>query len=248
MRNFTHILFFIFAFSPLFATAEETKHQPFDGKDISNLNSAGSIMFERGSLDFLYGKIFSNNKKTDEKKTEVKIDNSKILDSNGTSPSFYLSSMIFINEKDWTVWISGQKMRVGDENPNMKIIGINNKKVDVIWSGKSLDNLSPRYKDILTKLVEGGVSYSADLGNKDSAGNNFEMQKYNWDYKSADGKILVDSISGAVKFTLEKNQSFSLYDMEIVEGYKASTPLQLTPAKSVEENKQENILDQEIKF
>lgn len=52
---------------------------------------------------------------------------------------------------------------------------------------------------------------------------------FTWTYKSADGNILIDELNNRVKFRLGVNQTFVSHTMEITEGYRASTQLQIDP-------------------
>jgi hypothetical protein len=145
--------------------------------------------------------------------TAPKINSILDLASNANvSPSFYLGSIIFNNANDWVIWINNKKLITAKKAdlkfsvPGLEIIGVKDNYVSFNWGSRNLDLLSPNWQKKLT------------------------YNQKNGQYTSNNKKIAVNN--NVITFSLYPNQSFSVYDMAIVEGYKKDTKISSTPISS----------------
>lgn len=187
---------------------------PTYGIDMEGLSRKGSMMFSNGDLKRLYSAIRGN--------LTEKNDIGASIESGGpqVAPSFYLNSVVFISDKNWTIWINGKKIRMQDINPNIKIESIAKDRAEITWETKDLDIISPVWRSRL-EFVE---------ANKE---NKLERNGY----ISKKEKIYIPEDGSFVRFTLMPNQTFVSYEMRIAEGFVPETPIVFD---SVAANKQNN--------
>lgn len=206
----------------------ESNYRIFDNKDITTLNSGfKSILFKQEDLSLLYDSLLEKPRPTQDIKNLV----DKVADAgakNNTlvitdtsqdnyqtrevdSPTFFLKTVIFPEDGSWTLWYNSEKVRKEQvsSQDNPRIEKVYNDKVVFLYKTEGLAQLSPNYTSIL-KPVEAGSKYSKEGG-------------FAWDFVSDKGDILFDSTQGFVRFKIGVNQTFSLYDAKIFEGYKAPT-------------------------
>jgi hypothetical protein len=205
-------------------TPEEKPYQPYDGEDISKLNAGfETILFKDSNLEPLYNALSrrknviaknrENIQQTTQQEAEEEQKEEDLSDKNIQAPSFYLTTILYPKDKNWTIWLNGNKVRkeIKLQPPEPEIIKVRASKVTFIWKSDMLDKLSPKFRNILRKVTENDdVSREADSG---------------WDYISNDGKIVFDSIRKKVKFTIGINQTFSVYNAKIFEGFVPPTNL-----------------------
>jgi hypothetical protein len=174
-------------------------------------NWVGSIMFDASKIkdlnsalaDFISGKNDSKSS-NDSANSQAGKKVTSILDlatKDNISPSFYLNSILFRSDSDWTIWINKKKIlydKVKDMKftiPQLDLVDINDQFVTFVWKTHELAGLSPDWKNKLTKADP------ADL------------------YYSDNKNIFVKDAGNTIIFKLRPNQSFVVYDMEIREGF-----------------------------
>ena len=164
-------------------------------------------MFDNSLLKSLNSAIDDFNSNKDQIKKNISSsetnnnDVKSILDlatQNNISPSFYLGSILYSSKDDWTIWVNSKKIIAKKKEdlkfivPQLKLLDINEQYIIFSWQSRMLDNLSPNWKD---KLIKDANSYH-----------------------SKDNRIVITD-SNILTFKLYPNQSFSIYDMEILEGF-----------------------------
>jgi len=201
----------LLAETELYAYIDAEGYQPFDGEDFTLLNSPiSSMFFSPEQIDLLYNSLkrykqSGGNLAATIRKVGVNVQGEEISEEQVFVPiTFYLASLIYPADKDWTIWLNGKKIRKENEKTELKdsvVTNINSNHVviDATLEAGTLNMNSPEYKTKLLPVTE-------------------PDGKRNWDYASEDGKIKLDSAAGVVRFKIGMNQTFSLYDMVIKEG------------------------------
>jgi hypothetical protein len=169
----------------------------------------GSIMFSLDKIKALNDAISDFNLgKTSTVAPSAILPNTNKIDSildlatkNDVSPSFYLNSIIYVNEDNWKIWIDRKKIDSNKINelkfiiPELNLLNITNSVVTFSWRTQALDTLSPNWKKKLNFNKDDNSFYS---DNED---------------------ILIKNNGGNITFKLRPNQTFVLYNMEIKEGF-----------------------------
>jgi hypothetical protein len=176
----------------------------FDNEKVKKLNEAIN-KFKNAKSNNLPAEGIPN----DEPKISSMLD---LAANTNFSPSFYLGSIIFNNPNEWVIWINRKKLIAAKKTdlkfavPGLEIIAVKDDYASFNWSTKMLDLLSPNWQSKLTYIQKDGQ------------------------YVNKNKKIVVHN--DIITFSLYPNQSFSVYDMAIVEGYKAYTKISSTPISS----------------
>ncbi len=171
---------------------------------------SGSIMFDNALVKSLDSALVElSNMRSDDKKVNSKNNSSNsndvksILDlatQNNISPSFYLGSIIFHSDNDWTIWINNKKITAEKRSdlkfiiPQLECVNVNEDYVTFSWKSRMIDNLSPGWREKLS-LVKNTNNY----------------------YNENNGITFKDN--EVITFVLYPNQTLSVYDMDILEGY-----------------------------
>lgn len=192
-------------------------------KDFASLPWKGTIMFDNSKLKELYkavdiinsGKSFANNKPKDENgkplfTLDINKEDKKLL-----SPVYALNSVLFDTPDMWTIWVNGTRIRKGQSFigiEELQVLDVRHDQVELLWHSTKLNLQSPNWQSVLKPL--------SDVPNdpKNLAFYSSTADGYEWNYKSNDGNILLDSKSGVVKIRLGINQSFVANEMKIAEG------------------------------
>lgn len=111
------------------------------------------------------------------------------------APKFYLSSIIYISETNWSIWINNKKVTPQQKHSELSINNISKKSVTTTWKTTNLNASSPNWTNELNQ--QKGLLHQ----------NNAHTIKYNPDTK----KLI---------FTLEPNQTIDIKTMHITEGSK----------------------------
>lgn len=208
---------------------EENKYQPFNGKNINTLNKDSySLFYDNEELFMLYNAILSNKfiaeDFSDEEATEVVEGNETSQNFTGknsntktfTSPSFYLAIILYPNDNNWTVWLNKKKYRkeMGLDSEQLEVVDVGETSMLLEYQTNKLDIISPEFRANLEPL-----SNDDPLVKEENSG---------WDYASKKRDIILDSTRGIFKFKLGINQSFSVYDAQITEGYVAPKKVTIT--------------------
>jgi hypothetical protein len=168
---------------------------------------SGSIMFDNSLIKLLdstlmeFSNIAPGNKQVNSKEVAGN-DVKSILDlatKNNISPSFYLGSIIFHSIDDWVIWINNKKITAKKRTdlkfiiPQLECLEVNEDYVIFSWKSRMLDDLSPGWKGKLSLVKNSNNYYNANNG--------------------------INIKDDAVNFRLYPNQTLSIYDMDILEGY-----------------------------
>ncbi len=217
---------------------------PFDAL----LKRKGSLMFPRDKLD-LYYQALSGAHTDSGASPEVSVEGgagtggtpeaakaAEIVEKPVSKPIFYLGSVVYLLPESWSIWLNGKRIRIGHEaeEESLKVLNVNRKQVEFIWQSLNLDKVSPGWQKPFLPVMKGTLE-SIEANKKMPATPEEKQQEdkrkqaafqsgdYHWDYKSPDGKILVDSTNGIVKFTLAPHQTFISEGLSIAEGQKSFT-------------------------
>ncbi|HCR85310.1 MAG TPA: hypothetical protein DIV86_01395, partial [Alphaproteobacteria bacterium] len=200
----------------------EKKYKLFNGKDIETLNSGfKSILFHKEYIDLLHDSLLNKPvefqdirnllSSADMKKPESRPAPEVLQNVRVESPSVYLKTIMLAENGKWTIWYNSTKIRKEElkKESKIKIIEVNDRNVLFQLEVEHIDQLSPKYLEKLQLIEEGNKL----LRKPNSA----------WNYISKDGHILFDTVQGIARFRIGVNQTFSLYDADIYEGFKEST-------------------------
>lgn len=120
------------------------------------------------------------------------------------APVFYLGSILFISEDQWTIWLNNNKISSDNPfHPLLKIYKVSNGSAVFVWNPKSLSRIVPGWKKYL--------AYDPD--------SNLYTNNSN---------ILVDGDLNTVSFVLRPNQSFDASLFNIIEGKSIATTIEVT--------------------
>lgn len=117
------------------------------------------------------------------------------------APSFYLSSIVYVSDNEWAVWIDGEKFthnRDKNIDKNLTITSVNKTSVELEWETKHIDHISPNWKHVMEE-TEQAISIVSKNGNIVRSGEQVESTQI-------------------IYFTLHPNQTFVTNAMEIMEG------------------------------
>lgn len=209
--------------------SDQYTYQPFNGKNINTLNKDSfSLFYENDDLVMLYNAVLAN--KTiiedlaDEESSDLVENDEVAQDFTGKnsntktfiSPSFYLAIILYPNDDSWTVWLNKKKYRkeAGLDNEKLEVIKVSKTAMLLKFQTDNLDIISPEFRANLEPL-----SNDDPLVKEKNSG---------WDYASKKRDILLDSTRGIFKFKLGINQSFSVYDAKITEGFVAPKKIVVT--------------------
>jgi hypothetical protein len=164
----------------------------------------GSLMFSKVDLTKINIAIQESLHPRSIKINNTETSTSSIINSlSGTSPSYYLNSIIYNNDNDWIIWVNGQKISFDDTSNNMQITVI---------------NVTPKY-----------VEFETNSGNLNSLSPNWGQQLNNISdnlYANIKNNIRLNQDTGLIAFTLYPNQTFLMYQMAIKEGFASETIIQ----------------------
>ena len=189
----------------------------FNGVDFDTLNSnIDSLFFTREQLDLLYSKI-RKFKLTGKNVPEASDNASGTSGTSGaatgedakyTYVTVYLGSILYPSDGDWTIWVNDTKVR--KENAESNDSGLVIKSVNQ-------NSASILYHEDVKKLLVNSPNYKTQLKHLDSPETD-DGSGHSWDYVSDDGTMKLESNTGVVLVKLKISQTFSLYDMQIMEG------------------------------
>ena len=190
----------------------------------------GSIMFNRSSLDMLYGSINGVMPTKDVNLGEPEEAQPQVTQTNRNlpvttfAPAYYLQSIMFFDQNNWSLWMNGKKNSYGHPRKDNLIVGrIRNDKVEFIWFDPNLNDIIPGWKQHFKPYKSGAAKMKISTDGEKAA--------YSWDYVSETGDMLVDSTKGAVRFILSPNQSFKSYELSVVEGQAEGKSITFTPGQ-----------------
>jgi hypothetical protein len=194
------ISFNIFA-DNLANTQDETTEIHDDINKNKDRKWTGSLMFSKADLTKINIAIQESLHPRSVKINNTDTPTSSIINSlSGTSPSYYLNSIIYNNDNDWIIWVNGQKISSDDPSNNMQI---------------TVRNVTPKY-----------VEFETNSGNLNSLSPNWGQQLNNISgnlYANIKNNIRLNQDTGLIAFKLYPNQTFLMYQMAIKEGFASGT-------------------------
>lgn len=137
--------------------------------------------------------------------------------------AFFLSSVAYLNDKEWTVWINGQVYTLAVPPTDFEIVSVKERQVTLRWkvTPEEIETVFPHWREKVTvvedetKIVAPAAPAQADKKEKTLM---------------ASGVVIYYVKSGQfLQFTLHSNQTFVSRGMEIVEGKVESSVV--TPAE-----------------
>ena len=140
---------------------------------------------------------------------DIKIEKPKIIDPT-TYPVFYLSSIVYHSDEDWSIWVSGHKITSQQNKTTLKVLSVSPESATFAWT--------PGFTQALSIRKSLKLFAPADAL-KD------KMVKPNTIHYDEDKKL--------VTFTLRTNQSFVVGYFEIFEGFVDSPKLSTLDASMI---------------
>lgn len=112
------------------------------------------------------------------------------------APAFYLSSIMFLGDDNWTIWLNGKKITSYQVKgmPDIQVMDVSDNSAELIWNTEFLDYISPHWRDEKEKI-----------GQKESA------------------IMMIDDKTGQVAVKLHPNQTFVTRVMQVVEGHASAS-------------------------
>jgi hypothetical protein len=192
----------------------------------------GSFMFKNDEINQIYASVTGNSTDfTTAANDEVKAVNvnSDMEDEGPTTievPAFFLNSIMFYHSKNWALWINGKKIRYGVDDDKLKILKVGLDNAEVEWCSEMLDAiLQPGWQNEYYKLSQDApvlnrqtMDAATIAAQRKMRYDNCKAGKYEWNYVSKDGRVFVDTRTGAVKFNLDLHQTFVSKEMKVAEG------------------------------
>lgn len=138
------------------------------------------------------------------------------------SPVFYINSIVYISENDWIVWVNNKRFVSSEKDaiimviPNLKITSVEEDKVQLQWATGFLDFVSPQWVSKM-RPVRGQAEYKGSEKPIRIVRHLMENNRY------SNPKTLESPAD--IAFVLEPNQTFSVHNMDIVEGDVMPVPL-----------------------
>ncbi len=144
--------------------------------------------------------------------------------------TFYLKSIMNSEEDNrWTIWFNEIRRRSTEKE---KFENYKTLKISKVTGNYVVFNLKEKYLDIINP------EYQTKF---------IKIEKSDWDYKSKNGRVFVNSKKNKIKFKLYVNETFVMEGLKIKEGYFAPSniknPYYIDPA-TIQKNQAENIAGQ----
>lgn len=138
-------------------------------------------------------------------------------------PNFSLNSLLFFTPESWSVWINNERIRNNNRETkeSLKVLQVHEKGVEFVWQSWDLEQVAPGWKRnfMMTSEARATSNTASVKRNQQEKAEVFKSGAYRWDYKSQDGKILVDSVNDIVKVDLGLHQTFVSSTMKVAEGF-----------------------------
>lgn len=142
-----------------------TTPEPRSTQTTSPLSWRGSIMFNQQEIQLLESAI--ENSGTDQsgiaptnKITQEFLE--KSLGEKPIAPRFFLSSILYIPNKNWTVWINDQKISHDQNEGDLTVESVNQNQITAIWKTRSLNSLAPNWRNTIHQSKQ--LSYNEKEG------------------------------------------------------------------------------------
>jgi hypothetical protein len=132
----------------------------------------------------------------------------EVINEPAAYPAFFLSSIVYRNSADWSVWMGGEKITPHRNDTDVSVVSIAPDQVTFAWS--------PTYKAAINKR------YSTHLfAATDTVKNKLAKEQ----------RSHFDQATGRLTFTLKQNQTFVVGYFKTFEGFVAAPALApLAPA------------------
>lgn len=118
------------------------------------------------------------------------------------APVFYLKSIFYIDDNNWTVWLNNEKITPETPHQWLDIIHVSRKEVSFLWKNTRLEEIEPDWYDEFKPIGDENSNFYSNSKN-----------------------IVVDTSNGDISFVLGVNQSLDTKKMVIKEGKVAPTEL-----------------------
>ncbi len=183
------------------------------------------------------------------------------------SPSneyFYLNSVLYFNPSSWTIWLNNQRIRKKDIPRDIYLLDVTETSVSLIGqnfnfditSVPNFDNFVPYNESDRQSLLQSlksatplkDMTSAVRIALEKSRRKAFSSGAYEWDLKSTDGDIVVDSYNGIFKITLKINQRFDTKSLSFIEGKPTTSPIVEENMPKDEESIIDNVTEEIVDF
>ena len=189
------------------ATPIDATNAPVTDKPIGVLTWHGSLMFTAANSRLINDAAQSSFKKGE----PVKIRHGTLTPKPESTapvyaPSFYLNTLLYSAPDNWTIWINNKRITSANPEvtsnlfPTLQIVAVTDTDVTFLWEPRFLKNISPEWSKQLILNPHGNLSNEMNT-------------------------IVLKQDKSLLQFTLRPNQTFTVYDMQISEGYIPPTRL-----------------------
>jgi len=117
-------------------------------------------------------------------------------------PVFFLSSIVYHDPSDWSLWVSGHKITSRKNDTDVNVLAISREGATFSWK--------PTYADVIARRVDEKKFAALDAVKNKLAVNQLVAQ---------------DEKTQALTFTLKQNQTFAVAYFSVFEGFMESTKL-----------------------
>lgn len=207
----------------------------YENKDVYNLNGEGSMMYSKEDLLKLYNLLKKSKARSsgtnypdlkEIKKEEEVIEKEVRIIPN--SQNFFLDSILYYNDESWSIWINKSKTSSKSIQDNPKVVKVSENNVTMVWQNLDLAKTSPNWKNDLEHIAgtfeKSNVDVSKEQTEKELEKIRkkkkavFDAGEYEWNYKSKDGIIKLDSKNNIIEFNLKLHQTFIGHNLFVAEG------------------------------
>ena len=70
-----------------------------------------------------------------------------VVNKPAVAPVFYLSSILYIEPDNWSVWVNGEKISFGEEHDEFEIVKVNDTHVSLVWRETMIDYIFPEWSN-----------------------------------------------------------------------------------------------------
>lgn len=128
-------------------------------------------------------------------------------------PVFFLSSVVYHDPSDWSLWISGHKITSRKNDTDVNVLAVSREGATFSWK--------PSYADVIARRVE-----EKKIAAPDAVKNKLAVHQL----------VTQDPQTQAITFTLKQNQTFAVAYFRVFEGFMDSAALPPLSANAVSEN------------
>ncbi len=74
------------------------------------------------------------------------------------APAFYLNSVLFYEDANWTIWLNNRRIRHGRRLNTLNVVRVEEDFVDLLWEPKDLDFMSPGWREKVIPISYSNIS------------------------------------------------------------------------------------------